>query len=715
MRSPWFLIIGLLAAACSPAGPAAYAPPTRVTLAGTVRDAADGTPLAARLTLGGTALTAATDGTFRFTGVATGEHTLRIEHKGYEPHSRKLLAGTAGLDVEVLLFPLAVTRPPEKEKPRDPITIIEYAYPPTARLVGRVRVYGSFGDGGVTVRLAGTQVTTVTAADGTYVLDGIAPGTYDIEYAFAGPSAYAPVTLPQFQFFAGVAERFPEVPLYRGALTYVGAYDFEESWHAPDGQSHVYYDDDVHTVFATSATSAAPVIIAEGYFVDFAEWTGDGAWVIIYGGEYTGIFISAVPTWQTHHVDFVNGFVLERFAFWISAFAEYALVEIATGRAMPLPATIGFMTALPGEDYFVYDDQGVVWRLNTATGVADAPVTGATCAGMCEALPNGLVLLYADAATNAHLVAWNPASGVVYPTTATTSILVRASPQGDHVIYTTPALETYLVAVTGGTPRLLGGEVIDSHFVDDRIFTANFTSGAILSTTAGVTTVTLAGVPGTYYLIDGQFVYIAGTDLRRVDLTNWNDAPIAADVWNQEPFDATRLLYWTGSGGLYLAAAAGGTPVFLAGSNPYVRPTDDPDWVYYWIPATTVSALYRVPVSGGAPQLVAPSVNGLVFSPDRSRVAYLDAAELLHWATVPGGTPSAVGRASQFRFAGNDLLEYIEQYAPHTDVLRLSDGARDRLVPSSDIFSEAYYAAAVAITLPYYTHAEYRQYRKDWR
>lgn len=172
----------------------------------------DGTPASgATLTLiaepGGTALptrtvTADASGAFRFEQVRAGQYWLTAQ--AGVTHGALLQDVNVEKDAELVLT----------------VTLLE-----TGAIEGAAVRGDRPADGGVTVRLTGTPLTTTTGANGAYELAGVPPGTYELRFTLAG---YDPAQANDVLVTSGATTQVPNVVLQRVApyaqfnLTQVG-------------------------------------------------------------------------------------------------------------------------------------------------------------------------------------------------------------------------------------------------------------------------------------------------------------------------------------------------------------------------------------------------------------------------------------------------------------------------------------------------------------
>lgn len=127
-------------------------------------------------------------GNFTLSGVPVGEYTVVAERAGYARASGavKVLSGKAA-SLELSL-----------------------AQPQTVgRVTGKVTLQGASDHTGVQLFLAGTQYSAFSAPDGSYTLEGVAPGTYQLTAQYAGyASASTTVTVT-----AGQSAKAPDLSL----------------------------------------------------------------------------------------------------------------------------------------------------------------------------------------------------------------------------------------------------------------------------------------------------------------------------------------------------------------------------------------------------------------------------------------------------------------------------------------------------------------------
>ncbi len=151
---------------------AAQAQPARAgkgrEIAGSVMDV-DGQPVAgATVTVGdgGPSATTAADGSFKLTGVATGSVAIAVTADGFTAKQVPVLGAATALQLQVVLVkPIAAAPPPVE-----------------TRMIGGVVADASHAPiAGATVRVHGTQIQGVTAADGSFSLPGVSLGEVSLD------------------------------------------------------------------------------------------------------------------------------------------------------------------------------------------------------------------------------------------------------------------------------------------------------------------------------------------------------------------------------------------------------------------------------------------------------------------------------------------------------------------------------------------------------
>lgn len=151
--------------------------PTR-EISGTVVDA-DGKPVAnatVAVSGGGPTATTAEDGTFKLPKVAAANVTIDVTAEGFTARQLAVLGARTALQLQV-----TIARPPP-------------AVPPPTRTIGGVVQDATRAPlAGVKVRVRGTEMVAITAADGTFTLSGVAPGdvTLDIDAGAEGAGSVA--------------------------------------------------------------------------------------------------------------------------------------------------------------------------------------------------------------------------------------------------------------------------------------------------------------------------------------------------------------------------------------------------------------------------------------------------------------------------------------------------------------------------------------------
>lgn len=150
-------------------------------ISGTVLDV-DGKPVAnatVTVTGGGPTATTADDGSFKLTGVATTNLSLEVTADSFTAKQIPVLGATTPLQLSVVIVKPAAPPPPE------------------TRMIGGVVSDPSRAPlAGATVRVQGTSIQTLTAADGTFTLPGVAVSEVVLEVEAANQPP-ATVTLPR--------------------------------------------------------------------------------------------------------------------------------------------------------------------------------------------------------------------------------------------------------------------------------------------------------------------------------------------------------------------------------------------------------------------------------------------------------------------------------------------------------------------------------------
>ncbi|HEX3762728.1 MAG TPA: SusC/RagA family TonB-linked outer membrane protein [Kofleriaceae bacterium] len=131
----------------------------------------DGNPIAnATVTVGegGPSLTTAADGSFKLPGLATGNLVIAVTADGFTAKQVPVLGATTALQLQIVLVRPAPAAPPPTETRMIGGVVSDAAHAPIA---------------GATVRVHGTQIQGITAADGSFTLPGVALGdvTLDVE------------------------------------------------------------------------------------------------------------------------------------------------------------------------------------------------------------------------------------------------------------------------------------------------------------------------------------------------------------------------------------------------------------------------------------------------------------------------------------------------------------------------------------------------------
>jgi TonB-dependent starch-binding outer membrane protein SusC len=174
-------------------------------IAGSVVDL-DGNPIAsATVTVsdGGPSSTTAADGSFKLPGVATGNLVIAVTADGFTAKQVPVLGASTALQLQVVLVRPTPAAPPPVE----------------TRMIGGVVSDGSHAPvAGATVRVHGTEIRGITAADGSFSLPGVALGevTLDVEAANQPPvSVVLPADRAAVAVTVGGAPSTPPPPTTR--------------------------------------------------------------------------------------------------------------------------------------------------------------------------------------------------------------------------------------------------------------------------------------------------------------------------------------------------------------------------------------------------------------------------------------------------------------------------------------------------------------------
>jgi TonB-linked SusC/RagA family outer membrane protein len=180
-------------------------------IAGSVLDV-DGNPIAnATVTVGngGPSATTAADGSFTLTGVATTSVAVAVTADGFTAKQVPVLGAATALQLQVVLVKPTPAAPPAVETRMVGGVISDAAHLPIA---------------GATVRVHGTQIQVVTAADGSFTLPGapLAEITIDVEAPNQPPTTVAiPADKAAVAITVGVAAApaAPRTRSVRGKVT----------------------------------------------------------------------------------------------------------------------------------------------------------------------------------------------------------------------------------------------------------------------------------------------------------------------------------------------------------------------------------------------------------------------------------------------------------------------------------------------------------------
>jgi len=222
------------------------------------------------------------EGTAILEGVINGNEGIQIYLAGFSYMARtddagnylishvpvgiyKLCTDMIGYDKECLdsvevLAGQTITEPDlDLEKADDP-------YLPYASLTGNVTLAGESDHGGITVSLAGTDLSTTTNASGDYSLQYIPQGKYDIVFdSPIGSDFESGATLYNKRFFGGFDEVYTDVQLNYGRRMFeTDSFSFKDTQYSQELQLAVFLtSDDVIMLFDNNTGEITT--LGEGY------------------------------------------------------------------------------------------------------------------------------------------------------------------------------------------------------------------------------------------------------------------------------------------------------------------------------------------------------------------------------------------------------------------------------------------------------------------
>ena len=306
---------------------------------------------------------------------------------------------------------------------------------------------------GITVRLAGTDLETTTAADGTWAFDDVPAGTYTVT---AEREPYQPASLDGVTVAPGAAVTDQAMTLYLGRPLYEGQ-DAVVGQPLPDG---------THTVFATSYSFMTQV----GDLWVYDATTGQAelaAEDVFFGG--------LLPSPKGTKLLFVKDMT------FANGLGDVWAWDFARGTALPLgeqssPGIARFSDdeerVMVGADLDPVTGTGTLRVIDFATGEAADVATSSSIQWVAFASDGGRLafLRDVDAGTNSGtLSVWQAATGQV------TDVLPKVSQWGIGPVSGTSVDRLWVFAdvdqqanvgdlyywdTTGTTPRLLGHRAV---------------------------------------------------------------------------------------------------------------------------------------------------------------------------------------------------------------------------------------------------------------
>ena len=202
-------LIGLLLLFMSVGSALAQPRPKGREISGTVLDA-EQKPIAnatVAVADGGPSATTGADGAFKLVGVATGNIVVEIKADGFTARTIPVLAATTPMSLQVVMV-----------QPQVPAT-------PTRTVAGVVTDGTRQPLAGARVTVRDTQLSTTTAADGTFAISGVAAADITLDVEAAGQpvvSLAVPVDRTAVSVVVGQVEQVPDQPPPPQARTVVG-------------------------------------------------------------------------------------------------------------------------------------------------------------------------------------------------------------------------------------------------------------------------------------------------------------------------------------------------------------------------------------------------------------------------------------------------------------------------------------------------------------
>jgi TonB-linked SusC/RagA family outer membrane protein len=147
---------------------------------------------------GGPSATTGADGSFKLTGVAITNLTIEVTADGFTARQIPVLGANSALSLQLVIAKPAPVAPAPVETRMVGGVVSDSAHAPIA---------------GATVRVKGTQIQTVTGADGSFTLPGVALGEVTLEVEASGqPAVTIPVAADKAAVVVTVGAPAPATP-----------------------------------------------------------------------------------------------------------------------------------------------------------------------------------------------------------------------------------------------------------------------------------------------------------------------------------------------------------------------------------------------------------------------------------------------------------------------------------------------------------------------
>ena len=587
------------------------------------------------------------EGSYLMSNVPAGLYQLCTNIIGYDSECLDNIEVLAGQTVIVTGFDL--------EESDDPNT--QYA-----SLEGRATLVGEEDHSGITVSLAGTDISTTTDADGNYLLENIPQGEYDIVYGGpAGMGFEDDLTIYDYKFFAGMHDNaLPDYLLNYGRNLLEPLNDIIKNRYfnqdlqlalflvndelisfdkvsgeitniadnvryfvvSPDWTQLAYVDND-HDLYSIPISGGTEVLLTEDLYVEILpKISPDASWVV-YANHEEYLYSIPMEGGTAVKLGSVNKYSEDENGFLINPASTHVLNKSDANYLYTTPIEGGESVQLASntQSYVISPDLTRV-VVKTSTGnLYSIPIEG------------GITTLIA--------------SSVKY---------FQISPDSSKVVYSDSSDYFRHVPLAGGTTSDIG-----------QLYSSNFQISPDSS----------------------KVVQLYSGEIHLLDIEDGSIATYGADAEGYKiTGDSAYILYWK-SGSLYSIPIASGAAVLLI------------------------------------EQIYINTITPYLISPDSSRVVYITDSNELYSIRTAGGTAKLIGTdvvKDEYKISNNSkqiVYTTNSQFVYRTDIYGknsrnlayIGDMSRSDYhlhFPAFDDFSSIFYLNFIQTKTFYYTVLSYR-------